>query len=301
MVSLGRSINVNGVEQKYLNMKTIPEYQPVECIAYVHDVKLSTTRYDVGFATFILKDVNSNLVSARLFDLENYMLSGYKASEFKHKPVVFTCTAQEFNGQISLVIDQAKGISVWDGEFDAQRFVGIMDSSFYTITEKHWDSSVVAMIEETPFRKWQSSILEQLCSGKIGGFAKYAEVVFSAIEPYLTKDYKDDLMKCYLVTMDYYFQFLRDREKSEVVGDISAYKYLNAITTKYDGSDMKNLYLDCFGALVGINKPMHLFSHVISNASQYAKNTLRLFVKFDSIPFGSKVQVGTGGVELSNY
>ena len=300
MQSLGRTINVSSSEELYLNMKTIPEYTVVKRVAYVQDVKLSTTKFDVGFATFILKDVNSNLVAARLFDLKDFMFSGIHAAELKHKPVIFTCTAQEYNGQISLVIDGTEGISVYDGEFDAVRFIGKVDANLKPMIDL--TTRVIETMPVTiPVTQWETSTFDSLCSGKAGGYAKFAEIIYNAIVPYLTADYEEDLLKCYLVTMEYYYNFLSAKEKAEQIGQITAYEQLNAITVRYADDNMKNLYLDCFGALVGVHKPMHLFSHILHSAATYARSTLGLFTKFDTIPFGSKIQLGAGGVELSKY
>lgn len=302
--SLGNSLG-KPVNELYLDMKRIPELVPVERVAYVHDVKLGSTKFDTGFITFYLKDINSTIVAARLFDVEDFMMSGVKVAAFKHKPVIFKCVAQEFRGALNLTIDGSAGIRVYDGEFDAQKFVGAVSYDFtlmrdYVAGCKLPD--VKFLSDDGMLRvptEWVRNPLESIGDGRIGAYARFVEIAFSCVAPFLNDDTKDDVVQAFLIAAQYYYKYLKEEQNVKMIGKLNAYKYFAQFNVAYADSDNLLLYQDVFSAVVGISKPMHLYSHLIKNAFDYAKQMLYLSIKYESQPVATQISVG--GVDLSKY
>ena len=306
MVNVGSSLNnvINKDAELYLDMNNVPEYKLIERVAYVHDVVLKTSKYDSGFATFILKDVNANTVAARLFDVEDFMLSGIKATAFKHKPVKFKCTVQEFNGTLSIIIDGKTGISLWDGDFDYARFIGKVNFSLErpinSLIERFGSENLEGFMSTGTYPKeWETASLEALCNGRVGAYAKFAEIVVKSIAPLLTQENASDLLSIMSVTLEHYFEYLKKRQATDFIGTLSAFDDLNYVNNKYSESNNKLIYLDALMAVIGTEKPLHLYAHTVSAAFTYAKTVLNLRTKFEGMPLGTKTFIG--GVELSKY
>lgn len=306
MLSVGNSLNnvISKDAELYLDMSNIPEYKLIERVAYVHDVVLKTSKYDSGFATFILKDVHANTVAARLFDVEDFMLSGVKATAFKHKPVKFKCTVQEFNGALSIIIDGKTGISLWDGEFDYARFIGKVDFNLQrpmsNLIERFGAENLEGFMSTGTYPKeWETTSLEALCNGRVGAYAKFAEIVIKCIAPLLTQENATEMLSVLSVTLEHYFNYLKKRQATDFIGTLSAFDDLNYVNNKYSESNNKLLYLDTLMAVIGTEKPLHLYAHTILSAFNYAKTALNLRTKFEGMPLGTKTFIG--GVELSKY
>ena len=131
MEFVGKS--TNGIQ--LLDMQHIPEMTTVERIAYVYDVSLGVSKLEDGFVKFFLKDCNAAVTTAVMFNVEKFFESGMKASAFKGKPIRFKCMAQEFNGRLSLVIDGNYGVSIYDGPFEYERFIGKLDSDVVSVQD----------------------------------------------------------------------------------------------------------------------------------------------------------------------
>lgn len=292
MESYGRSIN--GGMQKELDMTKIPEAVPVTKLAYVHDVKLGRTKYDSGFITFLLKDCHAKIVPARLFDVADAMMNGISIAGFKHKPVELRCIAQAFNGSLSLVIDGATGIKVYDGDFDYDMFIGKVESDLTDYREA-LKGAVADVDENWISRDWSRMPLESVADGKIGGYAKVVEIAFSALKPQMT----DELLQAFTVTASYYYEYLKTKQTMDVLGSLSAYKYLNTVTQRFSESESKLVYLDCLRSTIEMDKPLHLYAHLVKGAFRFAEQSLLLSQRFETQASGTKSYVG--GVELSKY
>lgn len=283
------------VSTDYLDMKHIQECCELTKIAYVHDISFGQTKYQDGFIKFFLKDCNSEIVVARLFRPENFMLSGVNAASFKHKPVIFKCVAQAFNGSLSLVLCGDPAIQVYQGEFDYKQFIGQAEfdlsalQQFYNEIDPDW----------VPPVKWGTSSVDSILNGKAGGFARLAECAFSCLIPFLTENNANELLPSFVIAMENWFDYIQIAQNTEVVGSLPAYDILQTISTRYCNDNNKLLYLDCTRAVIGTDKPMHFFAHLIKDAVTYSKKMLQLSDKFSTQLLGTKCF--TGGVELSKY
>lgn len=302
MESLGRSINSgngsNGIE--YLNMNSIPEFRTVERVAYVHDVSLGVTKLEDGFVKFYLKDCNANLTTAVMFGVEEFALSGMKATAFKHKPIKFKCVAQEFKGRLSLVIDGASGVSLYDGPFEYEKFIGVIKSDCEFMKNTMGDCGIE--FNSANFIEWTKTPLEEIGRGRIGGYAKVAEIAFA--ECYragtlLPPEELKSFLSVFNTVSDFYFRYIKKRQTLEIIDTLNAYPFMTQIAQKLSDDDTKTLCMDAFSALVGIDTPKHLFAHLIEDAFNTAKKSLVLILQYEAMPLGSKNFVG--GVELSKY
>lgn len=296
MESLGNSAKNESV-QKYLNLSTMPEFKPFECLAYVHDVSLGVSKFDSGFIRFFVKDCKANITTATLFDVENFLLSGIDAMAFKHKAVKLTAVAQEYRGRKTLIIDGVKGITLYDGEFDYSKFVGRVD---YDLT------GVESMVERTGISldtgEWLAEPIDTLMKGRNGGYCRLIEVVGGILQSVAggmsDKDVKE-LETAFMVVANYYYRYLKRFQHLEGIGELGVYSLVNQLNAQYNGDDSVTVYIDALLAVTGAAKPRHLIAHVISNAFTMAKQTLELTVAFETVPMGMKCYVG--GVELSKY
>lgn len=297
MESLGRSVNESKV--KYLDMNSIPEFTSVQRIAYVHDVSIGMTKMESGFVKFFLKDCNANLTTAILFDVEDFLFSGVNATAFKHKPVIFRCIAQDYKGRLSLVIDGKEGISVYDGDFDFDRFIGREQYSMAALEKCMPEYGIDA---ELPFSEWASCSIEELSRGKVGAYNRLVELAFGTLEPILNTlpfDEAKKLLTVFITVADYNYQYMKTKRHTDVIGNLGVLPLLNRLSNKMDGDDNKILCQDALSSVAGLNKPKHLYAHLIKNAFENAQQTLCLQTQFNAMPFGAKAYAG--GVELSKY
>lgn len=296
METVGNGINSNG-NSEYLNINNLPEGIPVTRIAYVHDCKLGVSRFEDGYVTFFLKDCNANVINAVLFNVEDFMQSGVKVTAFKHKAVKFKCIMQEYRGRKSLVIDGKEGVSLYDGPFDYAAFVGKIDSDLTQFTDALNDAGI-----DCNTLDWSTTALSELGKGRCGAYSRFIELAFGTCAPvYNSLDLKDavEFLNVFCVTAEYYFRYLKTRQATEIIGTLSVYELLSRISVRYADVAEKTLYLDALCAVVGSDKPHHLYAHLLKNAFDNARMTLTLQMHFESMPEMSKSYVG--GVELSKY
>lgn len=281
----------------YLDMQKIPELKEVQRIAYVHDVTYGTSRNDSGYVRFFLKDCNGNTTIAMLFDVEDFMMSGIKIAAFKHKPVVFKCVVQEHRGKLSLILSGKEGVRIYDGPFDYNRFIGSVEFSSVAMQD-----CILSMGVDAQISRWDTTAIEELARGKYGAYNRVVELAFGALSPVIygmEENAGKELLDTFLITAEYYFRYLKDKQSTDVIGTLGIYSYLYTISQRYHDNNNKLLYLDALSAVVGSDKPKHLYAHLIKNAFENAKTTLVLQQQFDVIPMGTKTFVG--GVELSKY
>lgn len=293
MEAVGRSVNSTGGIPE-LDMNTIPEFKPVERIAYVHDVSVGMSKFDSSFVKFFLKDCHGDTVMATLFDVQD-VLRGVKVAAFKHKAVKFMCVAQEFHGRLSLTIDGAIGIQVYDGPFDYDKFIGSVN---YDFTQLHGAYIHAGM--DVSVDGWNRCSIEELGKGRYGAYCRMVQLAFSHIYPYVcTDELNEELLSCFSVTADAYFRYLSKKQNTEVIGSLGIYEQINRVSVQYSESDSKLLYVDCIAAVAGTDKPKHFYAHLIKSAFDSAKTSLAMEIQFNSMPLGTKAYVG--GVEISKY
>lgn len=285
-------------EEKYLDISKLKEFEQITTIAYVHDVSVGRTKMESGFVKLFLKDCNSNVVSAILFDVENFVFSGINIMQFKHRAVQLRCLVQNFKGQISLLIDGETGIKLYDDEFDYNRFVGRMDSDLSIVTE----DAKRLVADFIDVESWKNTQIDEIASGAIGAYGRVVELAYCKVDKYagyFAGDDARDLRMSFLVTAEWYFRYLKKQQFVSVVGAVTAYPCMQAISQVLENDNCKIVALDSFSAVVGLSAPKHLFAHLINNAFSSVLLEMKLINRYGSMPVATTVYVG--GVELSKY
>lgn len=296
MEFVGKS--TNGIQ--LLDMQHIPEMTTVERIAYVYDVSLGVSKLEDGFVKFFLKDCNAAVTAAVMFNVEKFFESGMKASAFKGKPIRFKCMAQEFNGRLSLVIDGNYGVSIYDGPFEYERFIGKLDSDVVSVQAEL--GKLEPGIEFIIDPEWNMLSLEKVGKGRVGAYAKMVELAYAYLKHtdglMSDEDYKV-LLSVFSDVSDFYFRFLKKEQAVEVIGSLHAYPLMNQLSQKRMNDGNRVVYLDALGAVIGADSPKHLIAHLIKDAFNAARHTVELSVQFQTMPIGTKSFIG--GVAISKY
>lgn len=288
---------VERVADEFLDMTAVSDGMRYTKVAYVSSVSTGFQKNEYGFVTFYLKDVNANIVQARLFNVADFMLSGVKASAMKNHPVKLTFVVQEFNGRLSLVIDGKEGIEVWDGEFPYEKFIGKVDMDTSTVC-----ALGQKFIPNFEFdSRWSSASFDRIAQGRAGSFAKLFELGLSSIcgmEGLVGIDVKE-LVSVYFIAMQYYFNVLLQHQKLDKFDTFNDHKVLYDIENVYQNDERRMVILDTVKALVGLAKPYGFTACVIKRAVENASFVLNTAYQLNSAPIGTKVTVG--GVDVLKY
>lgn len=286
------------IELPYLDMNSIQECIPLTALAYVSDASTGISKLDTGFVTFYLKDVNSNLVTARLFNVADFMLSGVKVSTFRHKPVKVKFVVQEFRGNPSLVIDGVHGIEVYHGDFDYECFIGSI----------HVDTAELEFIGKNIFgeewalpAEYQYFSTDTVAKGRVGGFLKIFSMALCTLKGYadLTGLEYSELCTVFYRSMEAYYEVLRSQTVYDNLHALKKYEVFHRIRERYASDDSSYLIVDTVSSVLGYNKPLHFISHLICDAVTSAIKGLDLLYVNNSLPLGAKIC--TGGGELLKY
>lgn len=296
MESIGRSTNLE-YNSKYLDVNKLVEGIVFHGVAYVHDVSLGMSKFESGFVKFFLKDCNANVITATLFDVEDFMMSGISVAALRHKAIEFKGATQEYRGRKSIVIDGREPVKVYDGEFDYARFIGTVKSDLSDFERTCVDADIT--IDNV---NWEKTSFDELCRGKCGAYSRFIELSFGTCKPMLnafTDEERKEFLSTFVITAENYFKYLKKHQNIEVIGSLGVYELLSCISSKYADDNAKMIYLDTLSAVVGADKPKHLYAHLIKEAFDTARFTLTLQSQYETMPIGTKMHVG--GVDLSKY
>ena len=284
----------------YLDINSIAEGLRYTKIAYVQSTYVGLQRNSGGFVTFYLKDCNGHQVTARLFNVENFMLSGITASAFNHKPVKLTFVAQMFNGSVSLVIDSSEGIELYNGDFDYAAFIGHVESDASMLETVA--SAVYGCEWRVPI-EWTTASFDKLCCGKAGAFAAMvisAAGIVTSILPNIGTDEKDTF-KIFIKSMEIYFRSCTRAAGSPIVRSVIGFdRSVNLASVGVSEHDEIFLPMcDTVDALCNGKKPHGLEANAIVRAVELAEFMINAKEAISIIPLGSETFVG--GVALLKY
>jgi hypothetical protein len=290
---------VNGENQAdYLDITQLVEGKVYTKIALVTSATPGTTKQQSGFAKFYLKDVNSNIVCARLFDVKDFAFCGIKLSSFKNRPVRLKFVAQEFNGSLSLVIDGAFGIEAYNGAFDYSRFIGKMEYGDEEIVQT---GKIIFGDDWSLNPEWGTASLDNIGQGRVGAFMKVFELAFATISGYYNISGIDSkcLAKVLFTTMETLFVTKRNSNVYGVLESTKNFDYLTSINAKWMGDSLRGVIMDASKAMAGISKPSHIYSHLVLSAINSAITNVNLILVNNSMVLGTSSYVG--GVSLSKF
>lgn len=265
-------------------------------VAYLSNVSIGTQRNDYGFATFYLKDYEGNLVTAKLFNLAEFMLSGVNMTLMRKHPVELTFVVQEYNG-ISLVIDGEKGIHVWDGDFPFAQFLGTVDvdtSTIEGIGQKFLPGFELNVMMKT-------ASLDSIAQGRAGGFLKVFDIALAQVCGYnsVVGINFEDLVFTFYQTMALYFEVLLQRQKLNNYDDMFDYEILHNARMKFKDDERMMPIINSLRALISNTKTAGIEDFIIKHAVETAITTLNAAYQLNVTPVG--VRINVGGVSLLKY
>ena len=282
----------------YLDVSALAEGMVYTKVAYVQSVSTGLQKNAAGFITFYLKDCNANLITARLFNVEDFMLSGVKGSALAKHPVKITFVPQEFNGRMSLVIDGKIGVELYTGEFDYKRFTGSVDVDL-TKAEAIGKACMPEDWELNPM--YSTASFDYVGQGRAGAFASIFNSALVTVSGYcaLPGVNKESLLTVFFNAMEQYFQILMNRQKLSAFGNFEDFKFINSVSVKFSSDDNCMCIVDTVKALSGASKPLGYEAALIKNAVDGAMFALNASLALQSVPFGTKTMVN--GVDVLKY
>lgn len=283
----------------YLDVSSLAEGVRYTKLAYVQSTNVGIQKNNGGFVSFYLKDCNGCRITARLFNVEDFMISGIKASAFAHCPVKLTFVPQIFAGSMSLVIDSKIGIERYGGEFDYGRFIGKIDVPYEDIS----NVARAAGLEDwsVPI-DWKTRSIDSICSGKAGGFAAlvYGSMCSVSANASAAGLGVSETMRIYFAAIQLFFDYLIDKSKNPVLTELINPNVLSRV--KLLVAENSEEYLptyDTTRALCGLGKPLGIEAHLIKRSVDLAMFIVNAKDSLSLIPSGTKAYVG--GVDLLKY
>lgn len=275
-----------------LDITQLEDGSEYEKICYLFNYKSGITKFDKGFYTFYVKDVNGNMLPAQLFNLEDYVNEGFKALLMKDKPVKIRFISQIYNGSWSLIIRE---IESWDGEFDYAKYLGVAEYVSDVVEDKYKQ-----LFNKNISPEYYSQYFPEICDGRVGGFISLLEKSFMKLYSYSYKDLDcENLLKCFFISIDAYFNYLKLKKTCSVVATNEMLDILDSIKFEYGDYSYLKEVLDTSMCLFGIVKPQHIYSHLICDIVMQTNEHLSLIYKNRILPFGSSIN--TDGRILIKY
>ena len=274
----------------YLDTTELVDGAPFTKLAYVVNSSAGITKLDSGYFTFFLKDVNANTIRAQLFDVKDFVESGFTVKALLNKPVKVSFTAQIYNGKWSLII---KKIELWDGDFDYSVFRGKV-----TCDGTALENFVTETTGQSLDYKYSTLSLASVCDGRCGGFLKLMDSVRVWIGNFydLPCIEQKGLDTVFLCAMHVYCLFLEEKEKYPIVPSGKVFSILNNLEQQVDGTKYSFEVMDCCRALLGCSKPQHIYSHLVCKGIKHCNDNLNLVYTNAGLSKGALTTIG--GEEL---
>lgn len=280
-----------------LDILQLKEGETYTRLCYVTGIKSGLTKMEKGFFTFYVKDKNANIIAARLFNIADFIHSGFVANAFVDKPVKLTFMAQKYNGGWSLVIEE---IELWTGDFDYSSFIGQVECVDDTL------KSILGLIYEnevdiqSTLDLYRTKRFDSVCGGRVGGFLLLAEHTAAALLRLYDFDFMDkNLLKTYLISISAYYDYLTIVEKYPIIQMSEVLKLFNKVSVMNKDVDCLEEVLDTCRALFNLGKPQHLYSHLITNAINNNIKMYDMLYRYNSMPAGCTTYIG--GETLLRY
>lgn len=282
----------------YLRLSDLQEGVEYTKIAFVTDAGSGLSKANTGFAKFYLKDIDSNVVSAFLFDVQDYIFSGIKLAQFKGKAVKITFVLNYYNGKHNLVINGQKGIEEYTGEIDKSKFIGHLDYNVNNIVKVA--KIVVDPNWEFPV-EWTLTSFDNIGQGRVGAFAKVLELTFNSLLGYKSvmdpSDY-EALMCSFIITMEAKFRIMKSEALTIGAGK-AIFDIFESMNNKYKEHKYFNIIHDCLTGICNYGGRTSMHAHLIFNSFNQAVENINLILINKALIVGSTTKVG--GVDLSKF
>ena len=263
-----------------LDIKELQDGLEYEKICYLLNYKAGITQQEKGFYTFYVKDKNANVIAARMFDPKDYINAGFTAMLMKSKAVKIKFIAQIWNGSWSLIVND---IEAWQGEFNYEDYIGKAEYNAEALEAVYNNLFSQALNPE-----YYGEFFPDLCDGRIGGFISVLEKSFTQLYSFKMESLNvKDLHRCFFITMDAYFNFLKLKKQYGIVPSQKIFEIINSIHFQYSDSSYLNEITDTVLSLTGLAQPQHIYSHLICSVVNQTKELLTLIYKNQTMPNGS--------------
>lgn len=289
-ISLSGAKNVSDFPN--LDIREFVEGEKYKRLAFVQKVKFGMSVYESGYYTFYVKDVNSNVLAARLFNVRDFVESGATANLYKNKPVVIEFSAQIYNGQWSMVIDK---IDLWTGEFDYTKFRGSIEADDVWIREcanRIFGSS--DMVSDVYF----TDTLSKIADGRCGGIAKLLEMSLHTAESLtgLPEVEVAQVIAVIFYAIEAIYQYEKMQDTLSVVSNTMLLQRINKTKEITAGMELQQYYIDAVVSVYGYGKPQMLYSNLAMQIIDMCRRELDLIYSNLKIPVGATTTVS--GMEL---
>lgn len=296
-----RAMNLNGDYTdsdgaKELNIKTFAEGIKMTAICLVTKSSAGLTQYGSGFFTFYVKDVNANVIAARLFNVDEFIKNGFIAKSFENKPVTVVFRPQIFNGSWSLIVED---IVRYTGDFDYESFRGRVNADSSVLDNKYY---LVNPDGSGYNPAYKTEAFSNVCGGKCGGFFKLITSVAKNLENYTTsipEISSKELYTVFFYTVEALYAKLKLSEEFELINQTELFNILTRIEAKCVSDPMHSIIMDSCRAIIDFGTPQHIVSHLIINQIEQEMYALELIEKNNALAKGFSTTVKRG--VLINY
>ena len=279
----------SGVMSTFLDIPLLKIGDDTIKVAYLYDIDLGTDRLANGYFRLYLKDINGNIIIARMFNLDKNDEEMYvKALSLKGHAIQVRFTVGSYNGSISLQVSEFKK---YDGIVDYAQFIGAIDEveESYEVAKKLFEGFGIPNPDIPKLYKTDSFF--ELCDGKAGGYMKLVEVVLLSITslrgiPGI--DIKDLVFVWYHVQRAYYkylsrlslLEVITNKERLEIITSFSAQEGVNDVC------------VDTLCGLLDISKPESLSSVIIADTVKSVIKNMKLACIYSTMLPGSYKKEG---------
>lgn len=273
-------------DNNYLDINKLELDRRYKKVSFVQNISENIAKNLSGFFTFYLKDCNGNLITGRMFDLNNFIEIGQKIRMLKGSPVEIEFYTQELNGSITLNII---GIDIYTGEFDNKKFLGVIDN-YDVICEE------LKGIED--YDKIVNANLIDFYGGKVGGFALFCYSILEEVklqEKYNICNFEllQESTKSLLPLLFKYYRLLEINpvlDPGTIIANANSAIIMNNILG--DSTILSDTYLACCGLI----KPQYLESRILYNIICKNKEALDIASMIKTMSIGSVKRLDDGSV-----
>lgn len=276
-------------------------YRDVVC--YVTGNRAGTTVYNKGFFTFFVKDVNGNVYPAYVWEPKDFLQDGAVVSQLKNVCVLLSFTAQIYNGSWSLHLEGStirictpEVIREYGLKIDLAKFRGTVPCQGKEELEEVYRQYTESELPDVFFR----SSFQTICQGRVGGYARLVAAAFHSMKATyegLQGFNFDGLSETFVIVIQAYAAYLRAAESVVTAGRLA--DVVIGIRQTYRGSQVVEQAIETLFALIGTDKPRHLFAHIIVAELRGKAELLELVYQNNTIPCSMSAQIG--GLTLTNY
>lgn len=290
-------LNNASLANQFLNINTLEENKEYIKIGYLEDINSKVSKIDTGYYVTIIKDINSNIITGTLWFNKidkDYINSGLTALALKRKPVSIRFVTSNYNGSLTLVISE---ISAYTGEFPFNKFIGEVPDAKNIISSIEQNISKALGAETKLNSAYINDSLISIYNGRCGGYAKLLQlVIFDLLRcAGLPNINLKELIMVFIIVQDRYYRYLKmitDVKNTSILSNAGKLKFISESSDICKNSGNIDLYVEsCLGELCGLYKAEYLYSILIADAFERAKQTLNLCTSLTTMVLGAKKEM----------